>query len=377
MATQFSELAPDEYTLVRVQTTDDARKVLQNSEQSAVIVPTETLYEVMCPITASPSALNQLRPASERSIVCLGFHDFQALASLSDTEQSLLRVLTKELWPGPLRISAPSNGLLSGGAVALTDSSSMLSFTCPVTVEARLLKQLSSVPMVSTPAAMFSGVYCSSLPQVKFAYKYKSVQIVHRESAQNHCALGFDRTHICATGNTLRVLQKGMVTVKLLRTIIESQGLQNVKVVEETPGPSTPTPPVTQTLPPLRALCYAVHFMDCSEFPAFPADILEKTKEFLGKCVLVDFNALASKHRDQCLAYVDLSSTGDYKEALFNLYNIFYEVRHLPHTKMLFYNLQFISNRYNDVLWTKITALTQGKTIGIPFTFSSITTTTD
>ena len=288
-------------------------------------------------------------PPSHSRLCCLGYHEFESMTLLSPTEKSILQALTSELWPGPLVVSARSNGLLPSN---MEDVRGRLTFCCPATVEMRKLRQLSNRPLLTCPATMFPGVYCSSVQHVTFAYKYATVQVVQRQSSSNQCPLGFDRTHIEVSQDCVRVVSRGMVTQKLLHTILQKHCPTQARVVYEPvadhcEGAASPLrrPLALNHSVGVAALvpCYAVNFMDCSVFPSMPSTIVDHTTEFLSTSVLVDFHSLGFSCRDKCLAYVDLSSSGDYKEALFNLYNVFYEIRRLPHTKILFYNLAFIS----------------------------------
>ena len=69
--------------------------------------------------------------------------------------------------------------------------------------------------------------------------------------------------------------------------------------------------------------------------------------------------------KDKAGAYVDLSENGDLNEALFNFYNVIYQVNELDINIVMIYNFEAIISDINSLLWSKINTMIND-TIYIP-----------
>lgn len=87
---------------------------------------------------------------------------------------------------------------------------------------------------------------------------------------------------------------------------------------------------------------------------------------YLNQVAIIDFGSYLIKMKDKANAYVDLSETGDLNEALFNFYNVIYQVCELDINVVMIYNFEGIKSDINLILWSKINSMIND-TIHIPY----------
>ena len=87
---------------------------------------------------------------------------------------------------------------------------------------------------------------------------------------------------------------------------------------------------------------------------------------YLNQVAIIDFNSNLIKMKDKAYAYVDLSERGDLNEALFNFYNVIYQVCELDINIVMINNFEAVKSDINSILWSKINTMIND-TIYIPY----------
>lgn len=91
-------------------------------------------------------------------------------------------------------------------------------------------------------------------------------------------------------------------------------------------------------------------------------------RSYLSKTILIDFNKKYVKYQNFFGVYVDLSESGDYKEALFNLYNIFVQIKNFKFNLFIrnFLNEDINNNSFINTLQNKIINITKNQIMTMP-----------
>ena len=98
-------------------------------------------------------------------------------------------------------------------------------------------------------------------------------------------------------------------------------------------------------------------------------NMLEYVKQYLGQSVLIDFGKKNFEKKNLCAGYVDLSESGDIKEAIFNFYSIIQQLNLVKCRNIIFVDLYRNKNGLHSVLIDKIEKCCDTKNIFIPVSY--------
>ena len=98
----------------------------------------------------------------------------------------------------------------------------------------------------------------------------------------------------------------------------------------------------------------------------YNSELTNSINTYINQSVIIDFGSYLIKMKDKAGAYVDLSENGDLNEALFNFYNVIYQVSELDKNVVMIYNFEAINTDINSLLWSKINTMIND-TIHIPY----------
>lgn len=351
---EFTEIKQDSFRILDVDKIKSEKIHSIFEEDKLIICPTETLYHSYFPLHFIKNKSFYEKIKNKNIFVnCLGIHNILTLTNLTKIEKKILKSISREFCPGPISFVLKSNGIIPD---KLNFKKDKLLLTCSEMREARKIVQFNTEPTLSFITEMFPKIYCSTIEHVTFSHKYDRVFIV--KNPQERCYYGFERTIIEIEGNKIILHNKGIITFKLIQNIVNASNLKNIEFIDHS------TKKIYNPIHFKKSI-FITNFIDFSSIP-YNKKIEQSSELFLDKSILIDFNSLAVKHKKLCMGYVDLSKNGDYKEALVNFYNIFYQIRNINCNKILIYNFSFINNRFNNILWEKIRDLSSNKSIAIP-----------
>ena len=336
-----------------------------------VIFPTETVYGIGANGLDSKSVEKiykiKNRPVKNPIILhCLGFEDSIPFLDLTENESIIFKELTNQFWPGPLTIVAKSGDLIPNIVRA---NGNFVAFRAPSNKIARKLIQYSSVP-IAAPSANISGK--TSPTCLDHVLKYFDLHEITILNDKNYiCKYGIESTVIKIDGFNLTILRKGIITKSEIEIYLMKNELLDYKVKynEKHDQTELSSPGMLKSHYCPDKPLYILNIVDYGNLiniDKYKDNIKNVLDEYLDSSILIDFNSMAYKYKDKFMGYVDLSANGDFKEAIFNLYNVFHQVSKIECKKLFIYNFSHLKNEYNQALWERISKASEGKIIGIP-----------
>lgn len=354
-----------------VSNTEDNLKILSNKilNGELVIFPTETVYGIGGN-ALDENAINKIykikkRPLNNPLIVhCLGYYDAKSLTNISNEDDNIFKNLTKEFWPGPLTIVLKASGIVAKNVTSNTD---YIAIRAPKHNCIRSIIQYAQVP-IAAPSANLSGKVSSTcIEHVKKYFEPYSINIINDNDYI--CEIGIESTVIKLENSVLTILREGSICFSDLENFCNKY--ENLRIVDK--------PDLVENISPGQLLSHycpdkPLYIMNLINYPdnycsSEKEELSKLTENYLKNSILIDFNGICVKYQNKFLGYVDLSSNGDFKEAMFNLYNVFHQLNDLDCEKILIYNFSILSNCYNNTLWDKINRAAENKNIYIPINF--------
>ena len=351
--------------------TDENMKKLADKilEGELIIFPTETVYGIGANIF-DEKAINEIfsiknRPKNNPLIVhCLGYHDSKPLTDLNEKDDYWFKLLADNFWPGPLTIVVKASKILP---VNVNCNSGYVAIRSPNHKSIRSIIQYSQTPIAAPSANMSGKVSSTCLDHVKKYFESYKVNIINDDDYISK--YGIESTVIKLEDSEISILRHGFITEFDLKLFCNK--FDNIKLVDKLNLINNISPgQINSHYCPNKPL-YILNLI------SYPDDIIlnEKKEEicnvtdnYLKNSILIDFNSICFEYKDKFLGYVDLSSNGDYKEAMFNLYNVFHQLNDINCDKILIYNFGNIENIYTKSLWDKINRASKDS-IFIPINF--------
>jgi len=98
-------------------------------------------------------------------------------------------------------------------------------------------------------------------------------------------------------------------------------------------------------------------------------NIKESTKQYLSNCALIDFNKINSQYYQHFGAHVDLSESGDLKEAIYNLYNVLHQLNTISVKIILIFDFWSNKEGLYKTIFDRFYRSSEGKHLIIPIDF--------
>lgn len=341
-------------------------------EDDLVIFPTETVYGIganaLSDIAVQKIFSIKKRPMSNPLIVhCLGIYDSLTLCNLSSTEETIFTQLAKKFWPGPLTMVVKSKNIVSK---LVTAGSDYVAIRVPNQKTTLNFIKKAGVP-IAAPSANISGKTSSTtIEHLKNYFNSKNIGIINDDNYI--CQYGVESTVIKINENNITILRPGIITKNDIQSSLEDLdesiivSHQNLKEHDSnSPGQDIfhycPEKPVFI----LNVVDIDLKYNDSS----LEKELMVKTGHYFKNSILIDFNSLGFKYRKKFLGYVDLSKNGDFKEALYNVYNVFHQINSLDCDKVYIYNFKFIEKELNNTLWDRLWRASGGREMAVPESF--------
>lgn len=243
-----------------------------------VAFPTETVYGLGAN-ALDPAAVGRVfaakgRPATNPVIVHVA--DTADVARVAADWPATAAALAERYWPGPLTLVLPRQAVVPD---IVTAGGPTVAVRCPAHPVARALIRAAGVP-VAAPSANRSTELSPTLSEHVVKGLVGRIDLILDAGP---CPGGIESTVLDVTGNQVRVLRPGLVTVPMLESVV---GPVSVSMAPERSGPArspghmtrhysprTPlaliTPGSTQNFPDERV---AIIRPDGRSFPAEPAE---------------------------------------------------------------------------------------------------------
>lgn len=341
-----------------------AQKLLENG---LCIFPSENVYQIGC-CGFDEDAIKTMYKIKEKSIHssiilnCLGYYDVRPLVHIPPIDDYWFKELTDTFCPGPITFvlkAETDSPLLSS---TLVDSDGFSAFHLPKQPIVRKLIQFSSSPIASSSANKSGCVSSTCIDHVKTYFEDKNIDIVDDHNYISK--YGVESTLVKLNNGVLTILREGPITVQHINEFVSTKKhLYDLEIVDRSRLEIQPRE-IKKNATFLNKPFYILNIID---FRGEDFSLnTELVNTYLDDTILIDFNCLAHSYSKKCLGYVDLSREGDFKEALFNIYNVLHQLNNMECRRVCIFNFSFIENEYNTILWNHIIRLTNSKCIGIP-----------
>jgi L-threonylcarbamoyladenylate synthase len=293
-------------------------------EGNLVAFPTETVYGLGCN-ALDPSAIIKVFEAKERPLtdpLISHIIDNEVAydlwnADASSLEGKALRYLCEKFWPGPLTLVAKAAPHVPDLLMANTGFVACRSPQHPISIA---LIKAAKVPIAAPSANKFGHVSPTRAHHVWDDLKYEDVWIVDTDEKETTsiCAVGVESSVAkieMADNNSgkITLLRQGAVCVADIKKCLDEAGLAQSFTVEaktkratdETVAHVAPGQTIRHYSPDIPSFILSEAL--CKGTSQLSSDDVD----FLSKTVIIDFRGKLRKWKDQCMAYRELSESGD------------------------------------------------------------------
>ena len=343
-----------------------ADKLLKNG---LCVFPGENVYQVGCNGFDGESIENiyKIKEKSLNSSIilnCLGYYDIRPLVNILPIDDYWFKELVDVFCPGPIIFILKSDVENNLVPSILIDKEGFTAFHSPKHPVIRKLIQYSSSPIASSSANKSGCISSTCIDHVKHYFEDINIDILDDNGYISK--YGVEATRLKLENGVLTILNKGAITVKNIKEfVLSKKHLHNLEIVDISHEKIKTIEKNTENrLTYLNKPFYILNIID------FRGDDLSLNMDlvdtYLDNTILIDFNSLGHSYSKKFLGYVDLSREGDFKEALFNIYNVLHELNNIECSRVCIFNFSFIENEYNTILWNHIIRMTNSLNIGIP-----------
>ena len=284
---------------------------------------------------------------------------FVKLGQMISTRKDLLndeiaKELAKLFWPGPLTIVVKASKIVASN---VNCNNGYVGLRSPKHNAIRSIIQYAQTP-IAAPSANISGKVSSTcLEHVKKYFESCKINIINDNDYISE--FGIESTVVKLENSELSILRQGFITEYDIKLFYNKYCKSHyLKILHKTNVTDNISPGQLKSHycpnKPLYIL-NLISYPDDTEFQKNKEEICSVTNNYLKNSILIDFNSICFEYKDKFLGYVDLSSNGDFKEAMFNLYNVFHQLNDINCDKILIYNFGNIENIYTESIWDKIT----------------------
>jgi L-threonylcarbamoyladenylate synthase len=338
-----------------------------------VAFPTETVYGLGADATNVEAVLSIFkakgRPLTDPLIVHIASPiDAEPLVELQLEEHKVFYALSEKFWPGPLTQIVKASSKIPPQVTANTG---YVGIRCPKHKLALALLQYSQLPIAAPSANRFGHVSPTRAEHVLTDLAEKGVMVLDGEHPEyiydTPCEFGIESTVVKLDGQTkeLIVFRQGAVTQEQLQSLLHEAHLEDWKIkvvvrtvkmhaVEKT-NPTTQQKSEPMSTPHVESIgtslegvieagqvapgqavthyapdvpCFLLQQLTTSsnlseqveESRNIAEDLCITPEQLKEKVVLIDFHQQYHIYADQVLAYRDLASTGDMRDAARELF---------------------------------------------------------
>jgi len=323
-----------------------------------VAFPTETVYGLGCH-ALDPDAVRKVFQAKERPFtdpLIVHVTSTEAAMNLWDRQQdegaAALVALTKRFWPGPLTLVAKAAPHVPPILMANTGFVACRSPSHPL---ARALIDEAKVPIAAPSANKFGHVSPTRAQHVYDDLKDENVWIVDAPSV---CSVGVESTVAKLTiggsngDGVVTVLRQGAISTDDIETCLIQAGLHDSYRVEK--NTERAVKEHVATVAPGQTIRHyspnIASFMVSPELYGRTA-LSPQEQQALSTTIVLDFGGRIVGWKEYCLAYRDLSATGNSTEAASAVFESLRWAEQVPQgTRILFPELAGGNKSSDDAL---------------------------
>lgn len=334
-----------------------------------VIFPTETVYGI------GASAMNaeavqkiykiKKRPINNPLIMhVLNWEGAKIYTNLNEIETKIAETVTKKFWPGPLTILVRKSDYVIDEVCAKSDYVALRSSSNSIL---RNLIEKSMVPIVA-PSANLSGKVTSTCKDHVLRYfENSNVSII---TDNNPSQIGVESTIIKIENNNIDIVRPGLITRNDISKCFDDG---SIKIDEKLLTHQQSSPGSSISHYTTNKKTYMFNFTDIGvsleQYGDKLENIKESTKQYLSNCALIDFNKINSQYYQHFGAHVDLSESGDLKEAIYNLYNVLHQLNTISVKIILIFDFWSNKEGLYKTIFDRFYRSSEGKHLIIPIDF--------
>ena len=207
-------------------------------------------------------------------------------------------------------------------------------------------------PIISFNANIYSDLYYTNIDQLLDAYVDTDIDILYDEKTRHN--IGLENSVLSLDNTEINVIHRGLMN-NINDNTINGIQLNDTCVI---PVDFLKKKYISQ----LSVIDININYPD-SVIKLF------KTK-YMDNSVFIDFNKQMLKFQHMYDVYVDISPSGCFKEAVFNLYNILHQIKDLKYNTLLLNNIDFNgtnSDEYKNDLKKKYEYISNNKMVILPY----------
>jgi len=330
--------------------------------------PTETVYGLGADATNEVAVLSIFRakgrPLTDPLIVHVATpSDADSLIDVTTEEQQIFTTLSSKFWPGPLTQIVKASSRIP---LAVTANTGFVGIRCPNHPLALALLQRAQVPVAAPSANRFGHVSPTRAVHVLADLAEKGVMVLDGEegSQQACCEFGIESTVIKLEQATREIVifRQGAVTQHELESALRLAGIDwTIRVMVRAVKMHTPTPTAAGTIevvadgqvapgqaithyaPDVPAFILKSIISSSSSSAAGAADgagtdnqlkIIKLTpSQCQASVVIIDYAGQYASWQEKCLAYRELSTTGNAAEGARGLFDALRWAESIPHAQ--------------------------------------------
>lgn len=316
-----------------------------------VSFPTETVYGLGCHALDTTAVARVFRakerPTTDPLIVHLNSAE-QALPlwKVSKEEEECLQILMKTFWPGPLTLVARANDDVI--PPLLTADTGFVACRSPSHSLARDLIDAARVPIAAPSANKFGHVSPTQAQHVFDDLHQEDVWIIQYQPEKS-CQVGVESTVVKvewdskSSRGTVNLLRHGAVSASQIQKAVKPMS-NDWQMIIRPKHTSEETPNVA----PGQSIRHYSPHCDCFMVSSQKSTLDEDEKSILSKAVVLDYAGQLKFMSDYCLAYRDLSSSGNSQQASASLFETLRWSESIPNATRVFIPEIIITNGNDD-----------------------------
>lgn len=310
------------------------------SKGGLVAFPTETVYGLGASIY-DKVALQKIfsyknRPVTNPLIVHIhSFDQIYDLVNLTNKQIETIKTVTDKLWPGPLTLILPKSNIVNDFVSAGTD---YVGIRIPANDLAIEFLKNCNCPIAAPSANKYCHVSSTKESHVFKDFKSLPIKILKNNYENDNFSVGIESTiiQIDFDNSNIYFLRPGFVTKNMLYSVLKyEKNLLNFSFIERynnfnTPGSNKTHYTINKATYLLEINCEIVLDTDTS---------------------FIDFG---SNYKNSNIKYYyTMSESGNFLEAMQNIYNLLHEIENNDTTNLIIY-LPRVDNQFYKSLYDRI-----------------------
>jgi hypothetical protein len=289
-----------------------------NPDKSYVVIcPTESMYYFACNPRNHISYTNFKKMTDRNKRYELFLYNFELgkiFMNINTVEHDIIKVITNKYWSSTSQnsVSIVCKPSVYVNPEVCFDNEKWMTFSYTNTKCIKRFQELCMMPIIAQ-SVYVNQIPCTHTGHIIPTYHDKDILVFEQEEPCKNCCFS---TELVITDNIIWVNNLGFVSPTEIYNLLKENGINNFEIKIKNNAPVYKIP--------IHKNIKAFNWINVEIIP--PTDILkeirQKTLNYFGNSIFIDFNRKNVNIYKECAGYVDLSAGGDYKEAIINFYNI-------------------------------------------------------